>query len=279
MALNYPISADNKADMLAVVLPDGWVYMLMGNTTRGDQPPVFYQYISSSTATDDGNNVLTPTALIGSPGRYIKTKLSYNDLANMLFLATVALSGAYSDLTGRPSLAAVATSGAYSDLSGKPALATVATSGVYADLSAKPSIPAAQIQSDWTQASSGALDFVKNKPSIPSAQQAYEGTTLRAGAFPIIKSATVSSGVAVFNLTADGTAGGTALFPTGVIQDSINLFVNDATAAYQMAVVFSNSNKTVTITANKLTTANILTGILGQISANGAVIKLQIWGY
>lgn len=253
MALNYPISADNKADMLAVVLPDGWVYMLMGNIARGDQPPVFYQYNSASSATDDGNNVLTPTALIGSPGRYVKTKMSYDDLLNMLSLATVAASGAYSDLTGKPSLAAVATSGAYSDLSGKPSLATVATSGVYADLT--------------------------SKPSIPASQQAYEGTTLRSNAFPIIKSATVSSGVAAFHLTADGTAGGTALFPNGVIQDSINLYVNDSTAAYQMAFVFSNANKTVTITANKLTTANILSGILGQAAANGAVIKLQVWGY
>lgn len=102
MALNYPISADTKADMLSVVLPDGWVYLLMGASARGDQPPVFYQFNSASTATDDGNNVMTPTALIGSPGRYLKTKLSYNDLVNMLSLATVATSGAYTDLSGLP---------------------------------------------------------------------------------------------------------------------------------------------------------------------------------
>lgn len=235
MALNYPISADNKADMLAVVLPDGWVYLLMGSTTRGDQPPVFYQYSSSSTATDDGNNVMTPTALIGSPGRYLKTKISYNDLVNLISFSNVATSGAYSDLSGRPSLATVATSGNYSDLAGKP--------------------------------------------TIPSASQAYEGTTQRANAFPVILPATVASGVAVFQLTTNGLAGGTAIFPNGVIKDSINLYVNDATASYQMSYVFSNSDKTLTITANKLTTANILTGILGQAQANGAVIKLQIWGY
>lgn len=217
MALNYPISADTKADMLAVVLPDGWVYVLMGNSARGDQPPVFYQYNSSSTATDDGVNVITPTAQIGNPGRYLKTKLSYNDLANMLSLASVAASGAYSDLSG--------------------------------------------------------------KPSIPGAQQAYEGTTQRLTAYPIFLSATVSSGTAVFQLTADGLSSGTAIFPNGVIQSSINLYVNDATASYQMSMAFSNSNKTITVTANKLTTANILSGVLGQAAANGAVIKLQIWGY
>jgi len=51
----------------------------------------------------------------------------------------------------------------------KPGLATVATSGSYTDLTNKPTIPAAQIQSDWTQANTSALDYIKNKPTIPSA--------------------------------------------------------------------------------------------------------------
>ena len=34
----------------------------------------------------------------------------------------------------------------------------------------KPTIPAAQIQSDWTQANNAALDFIQNKPTIPAAQ-------------------------------------------------------------------------------------------------------------
>lgn len=108
---------------------------------------------------------------------------------------------------------------------------------------------------------------------------AYEGTTTRVNAFPVFKSATVSSGVAVFNLTTDGTSGGTALFPNGVVADSVNVFVSDASASYQMAYAFSNGNKTLTVTANKLTTANILTGILGQATANGSVVKLQVYGY
>jgi hypothetical protein len=46
----------------------------------------------------------------------------------------------------------------------KPAL----FSGDYNALTNKPTIPAAQIQSDWTQASTGALDFIKNKPALGS---------------------------------------------------------------------------------------------------------------
>lgn len=107
----------------------------------------------------------------------------------------------------------------------------------------------------------------------------YEGTTQRVNSFPIFKSVTVSSGTAVFNMTSDGTSGGTTLCPNGVIQDSVNPLVNDATASYQMSWTWSNSNKTLTVTANKLTTSNILTGILGQAAANAAVVKVTVWCY
>lgn len=45
-------------------------------------------------------------------------------------------------------------------------LATVATSGDYDDLINKPTIPAAQIQSDYTQSDTTAVDYIKNKPDI-----------------------------------------------------------------------------------------------------------------
>lgn len=127
-----------------------------------------------------------------------------------------------------------------------------------------------------TVATSGSYNDLTSKPSLGIA---YEGTTQRTGAFPIFKTGTVSGGTVAFNLTADGTSGGTALCTNGVIQDSVQYVVNDATAAYQMGWAFSNSNKTLTFTANKLTTANILTGILGQGQANGSAVKLTVWCY
>jgi len=45
-------------------------------------------------------------------------------------------------------------------------LATVALSGNYGDLNNKPTIPAAQIQSDWTQSNNLSLDYIKNKPVL-----------------------------------------------------------------------------------------------------------------
>lgn len=54
-------------------------------------------------------------------------------------------------------------SGDYNDLDNLPTL----FSGSYNDLTDKPTIPAAQIQSDWNQATNTALDYIKNKPTIP----------------------------------------------------------------------------------------------------------------
>lgn len=119
----------------------------------------------------------------------------------------------------------------------------------------------------------------KTWQTTPSQGIAYEGTTQRANPFPIFKSASVSTGTAVMYLTADNTSGGTTVCPNGVITDSVNAFVSDAAASYQMSYAFTNSNKTLTVTANKLTTANILTGILGQGQANGASVKVTVWCY
>ena len=45
-------------------------------------------------------------------------------------------------------------------------LATVATTGDYDDLLNKPTIPAAQVQSDWSQADNTKVDYIKNKPDL-----------------------------------------------------------------------------------------------------------------
>lgn len=136
------------------------------------------------------------------------------------------------------------------------------------------------VSSEASSRSSGDAALQAQINTIASSTvQAYEGTTTRLGAFPVFKSATVSSGTAVFNITNDGTSGGTFLCPHGVIQDSVNPFVSDAAASYQMSAAWSNGNKTLTITTNKLTTANILTGILGQASGNGSVVKVTVWCY
>lgn len=67
-----------------------------------------------------------------------------------------------------------------------------ATSGD-AQILNKPTIPAAQIQSDWTQANTSALDFIKNKPSIPSGTVTSVGLTMPT-AFNVANSPITSNG-------------------------------------------------------------------------------------
>lgn len=73
----------------------------------------------------------------------------------------------FANLAGQPTdNAALASAlGAKADTS---SLATVATTGDYGDLLNKPTIPAAQVQSDWNQATTTAVDYIKNKPTIPT---------------------------------------------------------------------------------------------------------------
>lgn len=73
----------------------------------------------------------------------------------------------FANLAGQPSdnTALANALNAKADVS---SLATVATTGDYGDLLNKPTIPAAQVQSDWNQATTTAVDYIKNKPTIPS---------------------------------------------------------------------------------------------------------------
>ena len=103
--------------------------------------------------------------------------------SNVSGLATVATSGSYDDLTNKPTIPAAQVQSDYTQsnssavdyIKNKPDLsiyaqsanlATVATSGSYNDLINKPSIPAAQVQSDYTQSDNTQVDYIKNKPDL-----------------------------------------------------------------------------------------------------------------
>lgn len=122
-------------------------------------------------------------------------------ILNKPTLATVATSGSYNDLSNKPTIPTVNnatltiqkngttvktfTANASSNVTANITvptktsditndsnfvasgdLATVATSGSYNDLSNKPTIPAAQVQSNWTQTTTTAVDYIKNKPTL-----------------------------------------------------------------------------------------------------------------
>ena len=70
--------------------------------------------------------------------------------------------------------------------SGTIKLHKVSKTGSYTDLLNRPTIPAAQIQSDWSQTNTSALDYIKNKPAslknpyaLSFASKSYDGSAAR----------------------------------------------------------------------------------------------------
>lgn len=134
---------------------------------------------------------------------------------------------------------------------------------------------------DWNSVSGNSQ--IINKPNIPTVQD-YEGTTQRLNPILINKAATVagSAGNAVYNFTNDGTSGGTALCQNGVMLNSPNLSVNDASSPYQFSWAWSNSNKTLTVLAQKASGLAVLTFTLLGIPSpvpNGTIVNATIICY
>lgn len=101
----------------------------------------------------------------------------------------------------------------YSQTNHNHALANLSEKS-YNSLSDKPTIPAAQIQSDWTQASNVALDYIKNKPTLPAAKVVSTKV--------VILALTPTSGLDAFAtdtleyFIANGTSWYKAIFPMAV---------------------------------------------------------------
>lgn len=167
--------------------------------------PALATVATSGSYNDLSNKPIIPAAQVQSNWTQSdNTKVDY--IKNKPSLATVATSGSYNDLSNKPTIPTVnnatltiqkngttvktftanASSNVTanitvptktSDLTNNGAdntstyveadeLATVATSGSYNDLSNKPTIPAAQIQSNWTQTNTTSKDYIKNKPNL-----------------------------------------------------------------------------------------------------------------
>ena len=93
-------------------------------------------------------------------------------------------------------------------------LATVATSGSYNDLSNKPTIPAAQVQSNWTQTTTTAVDYIKNKPTLAAVATSGSYNDLsNKPTIPTVNNATLTiqkNGTTVKTFTANASSNVTA---------------------------------------------------------------------
>lgn len=144
----------------------------------------------------------------------------------------------------------------------KPILATVATTGDYNDLDNLPTIPAAQIQSDWTQANTSALDYIKNKPTIP----AVIGDMLKS----------------VYDTDADGVVDAAERIEiivrnsTGVtLQKGQIVYLSGATGNRPNAVLADASTEATSSKTIGFVVANIANNSDGNVAVNGTLHDLD----
>jgi len=136
--------------------------------------------------------------------------------ADITSISAVGFSNDYNDLDNLPTIPT-----ATSDLTNDSGFITIgdvpaqvnadwnSVSGV-SEILNKPTIPAAQIQSDWTQANNVALDFIKNKPTIPAAQVNSDWNAV-SGVAEILNKPTITSGT----VTSVGVTAGTGISVSG----------------------------------------------------------------
>lgn len=132
-----------------------WDYYLVENVdTTTNYRPSGVQYTGTASSTVETDEVEV-------------WDLYIYDWAVWLLQINHGKSVSFANLAGQPSDNAALAS-ALNAKADTSSLATVATTGDYGDLLNKPTIPAAQVQSDWNQATTTAVDYIKNKPTIPS---------------------------------------------------------------------------------------------------------------
>lgn len=150
-----------------------------------------------------------------------------------------------------------------------------------------------QVQSDWNQTSTTSPAYVKNKPTVTQADWNTVSTTSASyiknrppiwvngvattSEKQLVFKGTITSGVATFYITSDGTSGGTALCYAA--PDHVNVIVNDPDNTFGVGYTVTNSNKNLNITVNARSfSATTILGIsvLGSSSLSAATNGTEV---
>lgn len=146
-------------------------------------------------------------------------------------------------------------------------------SGAYADLTGKPTIPAAQIQSDWTQASTGALDYIKNKPSLTSGTVTSVGIT--STDLSVLGSPVTTSGSFTLNLNTSGVTAGTYEFITVNSKGIVTAGYNSSSSAITKSLNTAYQASSTTRTYDLVFSLKTIIGA-GLISTSDGTLDIQI---
>lgn len=166
-------------------VPNNVVFFVKGISSIMDEPMHPYSFSTTSMAVDDNYTVVRPTSIsASSPGRWLRMTdpaLSYSQIVAALGFIP------YSNANPSNYINGINASQVITALGFTP-VNPDGTAGQYITGNgtkiAFPTIPAAQIQSDWTQGNSSSADFVKNKPTIPNIKT-YLGTTDGSGNYSV----------------------------------------------------------------------------------------------
>ena len=177
---------------------------------------------------------------------------------------------------------------AWGDVTGKPTFATVATSGSYNDLSNKPTIPAAQVQSNWTQTTTTAVDYIKNKPTLATVATSGSYNDLsNKPTIPTVNNATLTiqkNGSTVKTFTANASSNVTAniTVPTATSElTNDSGFVNSTAIAGKQDLLTAGDHINITGTTIKavdyvhseqpVATSSVTPVVTGSMISNGTI--------
>ncbi len=119
--------------------------------------------------------------------------------------------------------------------------------GLVSDLASKASLVHTHITSEIT----GLAAFVDARIASMSSsnnRKVYFNNSLQATSTTMMFATTTTSGVAIMYLTTDGSSTGTSTCPTNI--EHVDVFIDDASNTYGLSKAITNSNKTLTVTAN-----------------------------
>lgn len=207
----------------------------------------------------------------------VGASIPYSTLTGSPILATVATTGVYSDLTGLPTIPAAQVNSDWNSVSGvsqilnKPTIPTNTnqlTNGAnFITASGAPvqsvngqtgtvvlSIPAAQVQSDYTQSNTSALDYIKNKPTLGTA---------------------ASTNSSDYATAAQGTLASTAVQP-GTLTSTLANYVTSASLSSTLGSYVTSSALTSAL-GGYATTSALTSGLAGKENTIGAGTTAQYW--
>lgn len=277
----------NKPTIPAAQVQSNWT---QATTTAADyikNKPNLATVATSGSYNDLSNKPTIPTVnnatlTIQKNGATVKT-FTANASSNVT--ANITVPTKTSDLTNDSGFL---DSVAWGDVTGKPTFATVATSGSYNDLSNKPTIPAAQVQSNWTQTTTTAVDYIKNKPTLATVATSGSYNDLsNKPTIPTVNNATLTiqkNGSTVKTFTANASSNVTAniTVPTktsDLTNDSG--FVNSTAIAGKQDLLTAGDHINITGTTIKATdyvhseqpvaTSSVTPVVTGSMISNGTI--------